>query len=261
MDSPDSNLLHSPSVEPSGNVVRPNFGRGQDSIAQNEIIDIVTPNVEVESHVQLEIVPAVELPLTAVPLAADAAEPQTITIAPSVKAAALRPKWWLIAAGIVSALAILPMIFSGPHTAGTPSVSVQTLYVTRGDAVVRSAATIQNSEIITTLVRGTPVIGVWETQTTGSKWLRLSQGSFAGDFIWGKNLSATTPPTMTQAVNAYMKVTQLAQLRETPSLSANIVEVVRPGLRIFIAGEVEGGWMEIPLKHGGIGYLPSYVLQ
>jgi hypothetical protein len=105
------------------------------------------------------------------------------------------------------------------------------------------------------------VVGVWQPQTAATKWLKLTQGPFEGNFIWERNLSSTTPPAMTQPVNNYMTVTQLAQLRDAPSSNANIVEVVRPGLRLYIAGAVEGGWMEIPLRRGGVGYLPAFVLQ
>ena len=66
---------------------------------------------------------------------------------------------------------------------------------------------------------------------------------------------------MTQPVNGYMTVTQLAELRGAPNSSANTIEIVRPGLRLYIAGAVEGSWSEIPLRRGGVGYLPTYVLK
>lgn len=143
----------------------------------------------------------------------------------------------------------------------TPTERVSTFYVTRDDATVRNAPTAIGSDVITKLARGVIVTGIWIRSAAGSKWLKLSAGPFKGDYVWERSVSDKVRPSLIQSIDGYMSVNQVVQLRSAPDLSGAVLQNVRPGVRLYVYGSVEGGWLEIPLRHGGVGYLPPSAFQ
>ena len=77
------------------------------------------------------------------------------------------------------------------------SATVVTVFTQR-EVAVRNAPTTINTLPIAKLPLGTALEGVWVTGNDGqSQWLKITTGDYAGDFVWGGNLSAAnaSPPT------------------------------------------------------------------
>lgn len=168
-------------------------------------------------------------------------------------------KWLLL--GAIAIAALLVFILLRPFHSGVEPLAGKAFYVTRSNAAVRDRPTAIGSNVVTVLVRGQPLVGIMDAQHSNSNWLSITAGPLKGDFVWGQNVSTVMPPNFSRIINAYMPVTQFSQLRAAPNPTAAIIEVVHPGLRVYVGGEVDGGWMEISLKRGGVGYLPVSSLQ
>ncbi len=136
------------------------------------------------------------------------------------------------------------------------TANAQTLYTTRA-AFVRNMPTALGSQIVGRLPRGESVQGVWTSSVGGSsQWLQVKAGPFSGSYVSATNLSSRPRPAVTRLINRDIAVGQSTMLRELPDAAAAPIEPLSAGLVVHAAAEVEGGWLEIERKAGGVGYIP-----
>jgi hypothetical protein len=173
-----------------------------------------------------------------------------------------RRKWLIVLLTIAAVVSLLKLVPSGQlRKPAPPQISVETVYVIRDDAVLRSAPTTLGSSVTSKLARGAQLVGAWETNATGTRWLKLTRGPFKDAYIWEKNVSAAQPPPIAQAIDGYMSLTQQAELRGSPNSGARLLQVVGRGASVYVVGSVDDTWLEISLRHGGVGYLPRSAFQ
>ncbi len=213
--------------------------------------------------------PTLQTRTSAVP-PADAVEPKTaqfFTTAGEMEPVAFKEQWAALTGfvrgipfnvrvaavgGLVVVAAITLVIAVGFHRSTTPGT---TLYVTRNDAVVRDAPTSTGNEI-GRLTRGAMVEGAWKTDETGqTNWFRLGTGSMAGGYLWTKNLTSSPPPVIVKWQQSTRTVLRAAALHADPAANSSVLQQINPAMTVFVVGEVAGGWYEILLKRGGVGYL------
>ena len=140
--------------------------------------------------------------------------------------------------------------------AAPPVMIVQ--YITRGDAVVRNAPEPSAATAVATLARGQSVEGEWQTASDGTHaWFKIETGSYTGDYVWNKNLAQTSPPAVQKPIQADRFVVQDSDLYSAPDTGASIVQHLEHGVSAYVVAEVVGGWFEIALKRGGVGYLSA----
>ncbi len=131
------------------------------------------------------------------------------------------------------------------------------LYATRL-SIVRNMPTTLGSQVIAKLSRGDAVQGNWVTGSDGvHQWLRIATGAYQGGFVSGINLSPLQRPIVVRAVDQDMRLQQPAQLFGTPNSADSPLDTLQAGSTVHVTGEVEGGWIEIQRKSGGVGYLPT----
>jgi hypothetical protein len=170
---------------------------------------------------------------------------------------------WLIAI----ALAILIFALKEMKTISVPSVQSQTQsqpqsatiltrYVVRNDAPVHDGATSQ-SKSRGPIARGTEVHGFLVTNKTGFEWFQMTDGAYAGKYVWEKNLLATRPPPFKLQVEDDMAVKQDARVYTSPDPNAQAVGDVHAGESVYVAGQIDDNWYEIHLVRGGVGYVPA----
>ncbi len=121
------------------------------------------------------------------------------------------------------------------------------------DANLRSKATAQGSTISGKVPRGTKVAGVMQMGEDGiSRWFKLADGR---GFIGGVNLSVKEPPRLAKTFKdkIWSSATDL-ELRTLPDATSLILETIKPGAKLVLAGLTESGYAEVKLTKGGVGY-------
>jgi uncharacterized protein YgiM (DUF1202 family) len=124
------------------------------------------------------------------------------------------------------------------------------------DANLRSKATAQGSSISGKVPRGTKVSGVMQMGEDGiSRWFKLADGR---GFIGGVNLSVKEPPRLAKTFKDkdWSPATDL-ELRTLPDATSLILETVKPGAKLVLAGLTESGYAEVKLTKGGVGYFSA----
>jgi uncharacterized protein len=112
------------------------------------------------------------------------------------------------------------------------------------------------------LDRGTQLQGTWVTGgNAAAHWLRIAVGPYSGDFVSGVNLSANQRPNVVRAINSEMTVLQRADMLAFPAAVDSVLVSVEPGTSVHAAAEVDGGWIEVQRKLGGVGYLPARAFE
>jgi hypothetical protein len=150
------------------------------------------------------------------------------------------------------------------------------------NAVVRPAATVENSEatvtdtpmfarahanvrdretsigtnIVTTVERGEVLSGKIILGEDGtSSWLKLADGR---GFIGISNLSANAPPPLSKSLNGKIwSSTDRHDIFAEPDRAANILGQLAIGNKVTLSGVTKGDWLEIKMPKGGVGYLPE----
>ncbi len=124
--------------------------------------------------------------------------------------------------------------------------------------VVRNIPTTIGSQEITRLARGEALQGNWVTGSDGvHQWLKLTVGPYQGDYISAVNLSPIPRPSLIRIVNQDMRLAQPGQIFATTTPGEAAIDTLAAGTLVHVAGEVDGGWMEIERRLGGVGYIPS----
>ena len=144
----------------------------------------------------------------------------------------------------------------GSSPAENPPVVLQE-YATR-TVVVRNIPTTIGSQEITRLARGEALQGSWVTGSDGiHQWLKLAAGPYQGDYISAVNLSLIPRPDLVRAIDQDMRLAQPGQLFATTTPGEAPIDALAAGSLVHVVGEVNGGWMEIERRFGGVGYIPS----
>lgn len=174
----------------------------------------------------------------------------------------------LIVAAVAGGIMLIAAIFamfddkgssaraSAAVAANTPS----TYYVTRM-VRMRDAPSAEGSNIIATLQRGETVEGVMTKGRDGvTPWLRVERPGTAG-YVWGKNLSTRPRPALTSSIGRAWTINRTSVIRAEPEFNSALLDTVQPGLKVDVVGGVTNDQVEIALREGGVGYLPSYSMQ
>lgn len=146
---------------------------------------------------------------------------------------------------------------SAPNaTAPAPAIGPSTtLYATRGVSV-RDAPTVTGSTVTAQLKRGASVSGVVTTGADGkSPWLQIESGPGAGGFVSIANMADTPRPAVVQAIGQQKTLIQAAALHAGPDATSATLDTLSPGIAVMAAAEVDGGWIEIQRRAGGVGYI------
>ncbi len=130
-----------------------------------------------------------------------------------------------------------------------------TVYVTRPVNVRAGAGPGFNG--IAQLDRGTVLHGAWTTGSDGqTRWLQISDGTYQGDYAWGRNLSASEPPALSDGLAGNQVARVAGDIHAAPDETSTVVGSIAAGEAVSVAG-VTGSWAEVLLqRNGGVGYLP-----
>jgi SH3 domain-containing protein len=199
----------------------------------------------------------------ATPPAAAHPAPVSPTAASSVGAKPKRSRrWWFVVAGAAAILIVVKVLFSAAPDTQAPPVAAITVYSVRDDTTVRNAPTTLNSSKVATLQRGASLQGDWlDRNAAGFRWFKIAAGPFSGGYVWERSLSAAPPPQLLQAVGLYKAASRAADVRVAPQVDAAVVMRIRAGQSVFVVGAVDGGWYELRLKRGGVGYAQDQDLR
>ncbi|HEY3812954.1 MAG TPA: SH3 domain-containing protein [Caulobacteraceae bacterium] len=130
-----------------------------------------------------------------------------------------------------------------------------TYYATRRTNV-RDAPTSSGSLVIGAVVRGERLSGEMVKSPDGTTaWLKEKLPTGANGYIWAKNLSPQPRPgVVNAAIGKYRSVSTIAVHAE-PSAASPVIGELQQGEVAEVAGTVAGGWQELALKGGGVGYV------
>ncbi len=180
--------------------------------------------------------------------------------------------WWAIAAVLLAAVAMW-FANSQPRTADTatpapvaeePEKKPTDVVGGEVDYWASRAVTVRRApdpaaEAFGELRRGDAIRGtVVRGPAGGNDWVRISAGQFAGAYVWINNLAdAARPPLEVVFDNEARQIVIARPAYAAPDFSAVEGETFAIGSTVQVAGRTQGGWWEIALKGGGVGYLPS----
>ena len=140
--------------------------------------------------------------------------------------------------------------------ASQPTASMQPvqMYVTRL-LRLRSAPTTSGSVVLGELHRGDTLTGTWVTAADGTtQWLKVRWQNGADAFAWGRNLSATAPPTVVSGTGGQPKLLNSMTVHDRPDAASPLQPNIPSGIQITIVGQVSPGWYEVELPNGGVAY-------
>jgi hypothetical protein len=144
--------------------------------------------------------------------------------------------------------------FAAPE-ASAPAGPSTTLYAARA-AAVRDAPTASGSNALGQLKRGDTVLGAIVAGADGkSSWLHIESGPGVGGYVSVANMADGPRPGVVQALGQPKALTQPAALHAAPDAGSATLDTLSPGISVLAAAEVEGGWIEINRRAGGVGYI------
>jgi hypothetical protein len=120
-------------------------------------------------------------------------------------------------------------------------------------ANIRDKPATKESAIIGTKTRGSSVSGQLVTGANpDDKWLALTDGA---GFISTVNLSDKAPPRMIKPLGDKLWNADVPTDIWTKLGGGEIIDRVKAGTPLMLAGLVEGDYIEIKLRSGGVGYI------
>ncbi len=122
------------------------------------------------------------------------------------------------------------------------------------DANIRDKPSLSDSTILGKLPRGSQVTGVVQSGSgPNADWLKLNDGN---GFVALVNLSPIKPPVLVKALNdqAWTADT-LLDMWATPLPDSSLLERIRPGTKLTLAGVTAANFLEVKLAGGGYGYI------
>jgi hypothetical protein len=156
--------------------------------------------------------------------------------------------------------------FAAPDAAPAPAPAASvgpsaTLYAARA-ATVRDNPTASGSAVVAQLKRGESVSGAIVAGADGkSSWLHIESGPGAGGYVSVANMAETPRPAVIQAIGQPRTLVQSAALHASPDETSPALDTLSPGISVLAAAEVDGGWIEINRRAGGVGYIRREAFQ
>lgn len=122
------------------------------------------------------------------------------------------------------------------------------------DANIRDKPSLSGSNILGKLPRGSQVTGVVQSGSDGKTgWLTLSDGN---GFVALVNLSQFKPPVLAKTLNDQIWIADgLLDMWATPLPDSILLERIRPGEKLTLAGVTADNFLEVKLTGGGYGYI------
>jgi hypothetical protein len=135
-----------------------------------------------------------------------------------------------------------------------------TFFLTRSSALRDAPASTGASK--GQLKRGDAVAGAVVLGPDGkSQWLLIESGPGAGTYVSAANVSPDQRPRIVQVIGAARAITQTAAFHSGPNESSSTLDTLNPGINVFAAAEVEGGWIEVQKRAGGVGYIRKEAIE
>ncbi len=132
------------------------------------------------------------------------------------------------------------------------AATTASLYYATSTANIRDQASIEGSEIVGKLSRGDEARG---KLTQGGDWLELEDGQ---GFVFMTNLTGSSLPELAENFGRKrMTLNAPARLLAAPSEDAELRDELSRGLTMSIAGITAGGYAEVILRKGGVGYIAN----
>lgn len=122
------------------------------------------------------------------------------------------------------------------------------------DANIRDKPSLSDSNILGKLPRGSQVTGVVQSVSDGKTgWLTLSDGN---GFVALVNLSQFKPPVLVKTLNDQIWTADgLLDMWATPLPDSILLDRIRPGTKLTLAGVTGDNFLEVKLAGGGYGYI------
>lgn len=122
------------------------------------------------------------------------------------------------------------------------------------DANIRDKPSVSDSTILGKLPRGSQVTGVVQSGSDANAgWLTLSDGN---GFVALVNLSQFKPPVLVKTLNDQIwTADDLLDMWATPLPDSNLLNRIRPGTKLTLAGVTADNFLEVKLAGGGYGYI------
>jgi Double zinc ribbon len=130
----------------------------------------------------------------------------------------------------------------------------KTMYVI-ASANLRDRATSQGSSVVGKLPRGAKVSGVLELGEDGtSNWLKIAE---SGNYISAVNLSEIEPPALARSLNKSFFASGDTPILAKPQQGAPVLMTAKSGGKLQLVGLTAGGFAEVLLEKGGVGYFDA----
>ncbi len=132
---------------------------------------------------------------------------------------------------------------------------IETTMYTIASANLRDRATSQGSSIVGKLPRGSKVSGVLELGEDGiSNWFQIAE---SGHFVSAVNLSEVAPPSLARSLNKAWYAGADMPILSRPQPGAAVLMTAAPGTKLQLVGLTAGGFAEVLLEKGGVGYFDA----
>jgi len=128
------------------------------------------------------------------------------------------------------------------------------LFYASSTANIREAARTDGAKIRGKLTRGDEARGIVVEGEggAGGEWLKLEDDQ---GYVFLANLTQSKMPTFTDKGRRKITLASAAKLLAAPSSDAAVLDDLSKGLELTISGIVEGGYAEVLLRKGGVGYI------
>lgn len=176
-------------------------------------------------------------------------------------------KWWIGGGLLILALAALYYLLFLRDDWGRPGLedrvsdappateqAAPQIFYTTADANIRDKATTQGSTILGKLPRGSAASGQLVAGEDGtSQWLKLDEGK---GFVAFANLSEFEPPQIVKSLDDKIwAADRPIEIWAQPDTASTLLDRVGTGTPLTLAGLTAGGFIEVKLKQGGVGYI------
>jgi uncharacterized protein YgiM (DUF1202 family) len=162
---------------------------------------------------------------------------------------------WLVPAVIAGILLVIAMMVFGGRLKSITQPS-QSFYVTR-TVNLRSAPTSIGSRVLGSLTRGTRVEGrIVPDAAPDAQYVKIGEGPAKGRYLWSRNLSPNPRPGLRSGGFA-ARARRATPLYAEPDSAAEVLDNLPKGTGVVVIGSVDGGWYELSLRRGGVGYVAA----
>ncbi len=142
-----------------------------------------------------------------------------------------------------------------PAGNATAAIGTEKTMYAIASANLRDRPTSQGSSVVGKLARGAKVSGVLELGEDGtSNWLKIAD---SGNYISAVNLSEIEPPALARSLNKSFFAGGDTPILAKPQQGAPVLMTAKPGSKLQLIGLTAGGFAEVLLEKGGVGYFDA----